>query len=175
MRGLLFFALLCACFAWPRAARAQASSWLYVAGGAGVLDAGERESHPLLQIDSGLGTSARHPLVLGGMFRIQGYFGAGVDLGLVSRLVTRGFARGDFGVGVDAGVYQRWWGEESRGFVGNLVFGAPWGLTLITGLTAGSGDQRLYFASLGLDLARLTVHRQSGLNWFANPMRSPAE
>jgi hypothetical protein len=159
----------------PRDAHAQATSWLYVGGGAGALDRPDGDSHPLLQVDSGFGTSATHPLVVGGMFRAQGYFGAGVDLAIVSRLVTRGFARGGFGGGIDAGVYQRWWGEESRGFIGNLVLGAPWGLTLVAGLTAGTGDQQLYFASIGLDLARLTVHRQTGLDWFPNPMRSPAE
>jgi len=47
---------------------------------------------------------------------------------------------------------------------------------LLGGATLGSGgDQRLYFASIGLDLARLTVHRHSGLDWFANPMRAPED
>ena len=39
----------------------------------------------------------------------------------------------------------------------------------------GSGDQKLYFASLGIDFARLTVHRHTGLDWFPNPMRVPEE
>jgi hypothetical protein len=148
---------------------------LYVGGGAGVIEREERESHGALQLDAGLGTSAKAPLVVGGLFRVQGYFGAGADLAILSRLVTRGFARGGFGGGIDAGVYQRWWGTDSRGFAGNIVLGAPWGLTLIGGATTGTGDQRSYFASLGLDLARLTVHRHTGLNWFSNPMRSPSE
>jgi hypothetical protein len=156
-------------------ARAQATSWLYVGGGTAVLDRGDKESHAALQVDTGLGTSARNPIVVGGMFRVQGYFGAGADLGVAARVVTRGFAIGGFGLGLDAGVYQRWWGPGSTGFTGNVVLGAPWGLTLLGGASVGSGDERIYFATLGIDLARLTVHRSVGLDWFSNPMRSPAE
>lgn len=156
-------------------ASAQATSWLYVGGGAGVFEGDEQERRSVLQLDTGLGTSAKHPLVVGGIFRLQGYFGGGADLGLGARVVTRGFALGGFGAGIDAGAYQRWWGAESTGFTGNLVLGAPWGITLLGGASVGSGDQQVYFASLGIDLARLTVHRHSGLDYFANPMRSPGE
>jgi hypothetical protein len=171
-------ASLLAAFTWSPAARAQATSWLYVGGGAAQVDTdgtNDTEIHSALQLDTGLGSSARHPLVVGGLFRVQGYFGAGADLGVAARLVTRGFALGDFGVGVDAGAYQRWWGSGSTGFTGNLVLGAPWGFTLLGGASVGSGDQRIYFVSLGIDLARLTVHRHVGLDWFSNPMRSPGE
>jgi hypothetical protein len=171
----LALATLLVTLAQTPAARAQATSWLYVGGGTAVLDRGDTESHAALQLDTGLGSSAVHPLVVGGMFRVQGYFGAGADLGLAARLVTRGFAIGGFGLGIDAGVYQRWWGPGSTGFTGNLVLGAPWGLTLLTGASVGSGDERIYFATLGIDLARLTVHRNVGLDWFTNPMRSPEE
>lgn len=167
----LFLALLF----WSPVSSAQATSWLYVGGGAGVVDDDARDTRSLLQLDTGLGTSARHALVAGGIFRVQGYLSEGADLALAGRLVTRGFVVGGFGLGVDAGVYRRWWGEGSTGFTGNLVLGAPWGLTLLGGASVGSGDQRLYFASLGIDLARLTVHRHHGLDWFANPMRSPGE
>lgn len=175
LAGCLGAALAIAVLAVPSTAAAQATSWLYVGGGAGVVDQGEKETHSTLSLDTGLGTSAEHPVVVGGIFRVQGYFGAGADLGVAARLVTRGFAIGGFGAGIDAGVYQRWWGTESTGFTGNLVLGAPWGITLLGGASVGSGDQRIYFASLGIDLARLTVHRHSGLDWFANPMRSPGE
>ena len=161
---------------WPSAAAAQATSWLYVGGGAGVIDQQQQQqTQPALQLDTGLGTSATHPVVLGALFRAQAYFGSGIDLAMVARGVSRGFARGEFGLGLDVGVYQRWWGVDSTGVIGNLVLGGPWGLTLLGGATVGSGDQRLYFASLGLDLARLTVHRHSGLDWFANPMRAPED
>jgi len=135
----------------------------------------ENELFPLLHFDTGMGTSAKNPIVVGGLLRVQGYFGGGADFGLLARFATRGYARGDFGLGVDAGMYQRWWGADSTGFAGNLVLGAPWGLTLLGGATIGSGEQRGYFASLGIDLALLTVHRHTGLDWFANPMRSPGE
>jgi hypothetical protein len=160
---------------WSRSAAAQASSWLYVGGGTGVIDQGDRQARPALQLDTGLGSPATHPIVLGALFRAQAYFGSGIDLALVARGVSRGFARGDWGVGLDVGAYQRWWGVDSTGVIGNLVLGGPWGLTLLGGATLGSADQRLYFASLGLDLARLTVHRHSGLTWFANPMRVPED
>jgi hypothetical protein len=171
----LSVAVLAAASFWPCSAAAQASSWLYVGGGTGVLDAADRKAHPALQLDTGLGTPATHPLVFGGLFRAQAYFGSGVDVAVVLRGVSRGFARGDWGVGLDIGAYQRWWGTDSTGAIGNLVLGGPWGLTLLGGATVGSADQRLYFASLGLDLARLTVHRHSGLSWFANPMRAPED
>jgi hypothetical protein len=171
----LGLALVLALLTAPSIAAAQATSWLYVGGGAGVVELETKETRSALQLDSGIGTSAKHPVVVGGIFRVQGYFGAGADLGVAARIVTRGFAIGGFGAGIDAGVYQRWWGAESTGFNGNLVLGAPWGITLLGGASVGSGDQRIYFASLGIDLARLTVHRHSGLDWFANPMRSPGE
>jgi hypothetical protein len=167
--------VLAALLAWAPGARAQATTWLYLGGGAGVLDRGERETLSVLQLDTGLGTSANHALVAGGLFRAQGYLGSGIDLSVLARLVSRGFARGDFGAGIDVGAYQRWWGQDSTGFTGNLVLGGPWGITLIAGAMIGTNDQRLYFGSLGFDLARLTVHRHSGLDWFANPMRSPAD
>lgn len=157
-------------------ASAQASSWLYVGGGAGRIErSAEDDSMSLVHVDTGLGTSSRKPLVLGGLMRLQGYIGGGADLGLLARLCTSGFVQGGLGVGLDAGVHQRWWGPNSTGVAGNLVLGGPWGITLVGGAVLGSGDQRTYFASLGLDLARLTVHRHTGLDWFANPMRSPAE
>lgn len=158
-----------------RRAAAQASSWLYVGGGAGHIERTDGESLSLLHVDSGLGTSATSAVVAGGLLRAQGYFGGGIDLAILARVVSRGFAKGDFGLGVDAGVYQRWWGRDSSGFTANLLLGAPWGLTLVGGASYGSADQRGYFASLGIDFARLTVHRHAGLNWFANPMRAPAE
>jgi hypothetical protein len=159
----------------PCLARAQASSFLYVGGGSGMLDRGETETQPLIQVDAGLGTSSRSPVVVGGLFRAQGYLGRGMDLGIVSRIVSSGFARGDYGVGVDLGVAQRWWGETATGFSGSVVLGGPWGLTLNLGATLAAREQRTLFASLGVDLARLTVHRHTGLSWMPNPMRSPAD
>jgi hypothetical protein len=160
---------------WAPNAGAQASTWLYLGGGAGVLDHDGRQSLSMVQLDTGVGSAATHPLVVGGLLRVQGYLGSGADLSLLARFVSRGFARGDFGVGVDIGAYQRWWGQNSTGATGNLVLGGPWGLTLVAGAMLGTNDQKLYFGSVGLDLARLTVHRHTGLDWFPNPMRAPAD
>ena len=171
--GVLRPLVVVAALVWSPAAWAQATSWLYVGGGAATFDVEDKSSHPAIQVDTGMGTSAEHALVAGGIFRLQGYFDAGVDLAGALRLVTRGFAIGGFGVGLDAGVYQRFWGPGSTGFNGDIVLGAPWGLTLLGGASIGSGDQRAIFVSLGVDLARLTVHRNTGLDWFENPMRSP--
>jgi hypothetical protein len=161
--------------AWSAPAHADLSSWLYVGGGAGVLDRETKEEKSLFHLDTGMGLEPNSFLVLGGLFRAQALFGSGVDLGLLSRLVTREFVRGGFGGGIDFGAYQRWWGEGSTGFTGNVVLGAPWGLTLYAGASVGSNDERLLFASIGFDFARLTVHRHTGLDWFANPMRSPRD
>jgi hypothetical protein len=174
-RGARLAALVLGLLALPRSAAAQASSWLYVGGGAGRVERADTESLSLVQVDAGLGTSSRRPIVVGGLFRLQGYLGGGADLGVVARLCNSSFVQGGFGVGLDAGVYQRWWGPDSTGLAGNLVLGAPWGITLVGGATLGTDDQRVYFASLGIDFARLTVHRHTGLDWFGNPMRSPDE
>jgi hypothetical protein len=37
----------------------------------------------------------------------------------------------------------------------------------------GSNDVRTYSAVLGLDLARFTIYRSSGLDWLSNPYPSP--
>lgn len=169
-------AVLLTLLALSQRASAQASSWLYVGGGAGRIErSDDDDTKSLIHVDTGLGTSSRRPIVVGGLLRLQGYIGGGADLGVLARLCTRSFVQGGFGVGLDAGAVQRWWGPNSTGFAGNLVVGAPWGITLVGGAMLGSNDQRTYFASLGLDLARLTVHRHTGLDWFANPMRSPAD
>jgi hypothetical protein len=53
--------------------------------------------------------------------------------------------------------------------MGSLVLGAPWGITLSLGGGFGNDESRTYTASLGVDLARLTVYRRTGMNWWNNP------
>jgi hypothetical protein len=91
-----------------------------------------------------------------------------MDLGLAARLSTRGFNQGDFGVALDLGGFQRWWGLESTGLSGSLVLGAPFGITLNTTGLSGSHDTRELVISLGIDFARLTVHRTTGRSWWQN-------
>ncbi len=157
----------------PRPAAAQATSWMYLGGGSGSLKSDEARTRGLVQIDAGLGVPADRAIVWGALFRLQPYWDSGIDLGLVGRAVTRGYARGEFGLGLDVGVMQRWWGESSTSLTANLVLGGPWGIAVNGGVSYGGEQSQTLFATIGIDFARLTVHRHSGLNWFQNPMRSP--
>jgi hypothetical protein len=152
-------------------ARADVSSWAYVGSGASSLKQQDLDLKvdPTLAIETGIGTPATHPFVLGGMFKLKGLIGDGADLGLALRLATRGFVTGQFGLALDAGPYQRFWGAGSSGGQAALVVGAPWGITLSVGGGMGTHDAREIGATLGLDFARLTVYRLSGENWFPNP------
>jgi len=158
--------LLCA-----PSARADVSSWAYVGGG--VTSIKQRDLalkvDPTLAIETGIGTPATHPLVLGGMFKLHALFGDGADLALALRLATRGFVTGRFGLALDAGPYRRFWGAGSSGGQASLALGAPWGITLSIGGGMGTNSARDYGATLGVDFARLTVYRLSGENWFPNP------
>ena len=152
-------------------ARADVSSWAYVGGGMSSLKQQnlELKVDPTLAIETGIGTAPRHPLVVGGMFKLQALFGNGADLGISLRLATRSFVTGNFGLALDAGPYQRFWGEGSTGGQASLVLGAPWGITLSLGGGMGSNDARQFSATLRVDFARLTVYRLAGENWFPNP------
>jgi hypothetical protein len=152
-------------------ARADVSSWAYVGSGVTSFeqDGFEMKLDPSLQIETGIGTPPNKPFVVGGLFKFQTLFGDGTDLGLALRLATRSFVNGDFGLAVDAGPYRRFWGEGSTGGQAALVLGAPWGITLSVGAGIGSNEARQFGATLGLDFARLTVHRHAGENWFPNP------
>lgn len=152
-------------------ARADVSSWAYVGGGATTLKQHnlELKVDPTLAIETGIGTAPSHPLVVGGMFKLQALFGNGADLGVSLRLATRGFVTGNFGLALDAGPYRRFWGAGSSGGQASLVVGAPWGITLSLGGGVGTNDARQFGATLGIDFARLTVYRLTGENWFPNP------
>jgi hypothetical protein len=152
-------------------ARADVSSWAYVGGGASTLKQRglKLRTDPRLDIEVGIGTPASKPLVVGGLFKLQALFGNGADLGVSLRVATQSFVTGNFGLALDAGPYQRFWGEGSTGGQAALVLGAPWGITLSLGGSLGTNDARSFGATLGLDFARLTVHRLAGENWFPNP------
>ena len=162
---------LCAALAFAGRAHADVSSWAYVGSGVSSLKQQNLalKTDPTLAIETGIGTTPTRPLVVGGMFKLQALFGDGADLGLSLRLASRGFVTGRFGLALDAGPYQRFWGAGSSGGQASLVLGAPWGITLSVGGGMGTNDARQYGATLGVDFARLTVYRLSGLNWFPNP------
>jgi hypothetical protein len=153
-------------------ARADVSSWAYVGSGLSSLKQRNLELRvdPTLAIETGIGTAPKHPVIVGGMFKLQALFGDGADLGVSVRVATRSFVTGNFGLALDAGPYQRFWGEGSSGGQASLVLGAPWGITLSLGAGMGTNDARQYGATLGLDFARLTVYRLAGEDWFPNPL-----
>jgi hypothetical protein len=102
------------------------------------------------------------------MVRLQPHFGATTDLGLLLRTATHGYVNGDWGGAIDIGGYQRL-SENSRGLLGALALGAPWGITLSASGGLGEDHQRMVSAVLGIDFARLTVYRRTGDTWWPNP------
>lgn len=162
---------LCAALAVAGRAHADVSSWAYAGGGLTSFKQHDLtlRTDPTLAIETGIGTAPSHPLIVGGLFKLQALFGDGADLGLSLRLASRGFVTGRFGLALDAGPYQRFWGAGSTGGQASLVLGAPWGITLSVGGGLGTNDARQFGATVGLDFARLTVYRLSGENWFPNP------
>jgi hypothetical protein len=156
-------------------ARADASSWAVIGGGASSIESADLPAawYGTMQLDVGVGTTPDAPVIFGGLFRIAPILGEGSDLGALARVATHGYQAGGFGVAADVGVYGRWWGTDSSGFQGGLTLGAPFGLTLGAVATVGSNDALGYGATLGIDLLRLTVYRQSTLDYWPNP--SPAQ
>ncbi|MBK7586494.1 MAG: hypothetical protein IPI67_40690 [Myxococcales bacterium] len=164
--GLLFGLVVA-----PRAAKADVSSWLYVAPGASWTKQGTQstQSQPTLQLDTGLGTPPAHTVIFGGILHWQTHFGHGTDLGLLLRTATHGFVNGGWGAAIDLGGYERWWELGSAGGMGQLVLGAPWGITLAAGGGKGTNQGQHMSVTLGIDLARLTVYRRTGESWWKNP------
>ena len=154
-----------------RHARADASSWAFVGGGASALHQNALSSRavPSMRVHFGLGTDPSHPFVVGGLFSLEPHFGYGSDLSLSVRTATRGYVNGGFGLALDLGPYERFWGEGSVGGAGTLWLGAPWGVSLGASASLGSHDARGFSAILGVDFARLTIYRNSGTSWFLNP------
>jgi hypothetical protein len=98
-------------------------------------------------------------------------------LSLSLRGCTRGFQVGDWGFAVDAGAYLRTFGPDplpTTGFVGGVVLGGPLGTQLSVMSHYGMHDAFGVSASLGIDLLRLTVYRESLLQWWPNPMSPKA-
>src|SRR5262249_22226452 len=133
-----------------------------------------RDVAPSMQLDAGLGLPPSYDIVPGLLFRMNTRFGEGSDLAALVRTASGGYVRGNWGAAVDLGAYERWWGTEpAPGFMGTLSLGGPWGVTLNLDFQQASNDVRTYTAVLGLDFARFTVYRSSGLAWWVNPYPSP--
>lgn len=161
--------LIALAFAAP--ARADVSSWLFVGSGPSRVRLSDHSAiQPLaLQFDAGIGSPPSGAVAVGGLLRLQPYIGHGSDLALLLRTSTRGFNNGTWGGALDLGGYERWWGPGSAGATASLELGGPWGLTLSIDGTLGSNAGQSVSAVLGVDLARLTVYRGSGVNWWPNP------
>jgi len=166
----LTLAALCVC----SSARADVSSWLFTGGGISLLDlSGNRTAAGTLHIDAGLGSSPRAPIAVGGIARVAARFGQGTDLGVYLRLATRGYNMGDWGAAVDLGGLHRFWDGDPQGFGGTLSLGAPWGVTLSVDASHETNGDNTFATVLGIDFARLTDYRRTGLSWLANPFPAP--
>ena len=155
-------------------ARADVSSWLFAGLGPSVdfRDGRASSTHLSMQIETGLGTDPSHPAVFGGLMRLHPHFGLTTDWSLLLRGASRGYVQGDWGFALDLGGYQRL-SEDQRGLVGSLTFGAPWGITLSNSCATAFDDELLTSFVLGVDLARLTIYRTAGTNWWPNPNLAP--
>jgi hypothetical protein len=161
----------CACALLAAPARADVSSWVFVGGGPVWLKTVDlpSEARGSLLMQAGFGTPPSGLVEVGGLLSTDTFFGRGTDLMLTLRTATRGFTNGGWGAALDLGPYRRWWGARSTGGYGALVLGAPWGITASAGGRIGSGSAEDFQVVLGIDFARLTVHREAGLSWFPNP------
>jgi hypothetical protein len=169
-------AIACAAFLLTPRAHADVSSWFSVSGGTFVAHPDdEPDFYPSLLLQTGMGTAPGKLFSVGGVFEVEPSFGYATDLGLKLRTASRGFVDGGFGLAVDLGGYQRL-AQSSTGVGARLVLGAPWGVVLTAGGGAGTQDHTHASLVLGVDLARLTVNRRTGQNWWRNTLparRSP--
>ena len=158
-------------------ARADASGWIHSAGGVygwHMIDSGDLQIAPTMVIDAGLGSSPDADVIGGGFFRLQPIFGEGVDLAWMARFCNGGFQTDWVGFALDAGLYHRFWGEGSTGFVGEAVLGLPLGFQLSALGSFGTNEAKGFAVTLGIDFIRLTVDRQHLLDYWPNPQSTDA-
>lgn len=173
---LAAFAASAAVLAIASPALADASAWVFLGGGGmawkQLQDASYNPAGTMI-VDAGIGTSPDGRVIVGGLFRFQPVFPrGGIDMSLLMRLCTHGFQAGDWGFAIDAGGFARPWGNESVGFSGSASLGMPFGITLMLQTELGIDHAFSFGAVAGIDLLRLTIYRQTLLNWWQNP--SPA-
>jgi len=153
-------------------ARTEPSGWAQFGSGATYWQMASSEDYelsPSLTIDAGLGSDATAPFIVGGLFRLHPVIGHGTDVSWLVRGATRGFQSEWFGFAVDAGPYVRGWGDGSAGIMGQGLLGGPFGLQLAVLGGYGTNEAKTFGLTLGLDFARLTVHRKHLLDWWPNP------
>lgn len=157
--------------------RADVASWVFLGAGWSHVQetrVGEGSDYSALLFNAGFGTSPAAPWIVGGVFQGGANFGFGSEWGGAFRVTTGGYSRGTWGLAFDVGPQYRV--GEHAGAIGStrLSLGGPWGLVLNGGASYGADEVATFTVALGLDFARLTVHRSSGLNWFPNPFPSPS-
>ena len=161
---------LLAVVSFERIAKADVSSWLFVGGGVSQLGkfGSDNSREPSLRLSTGIGTDPSRTFVVGGLARLDTMFGNGTDLTAALRLADNGYVNGKWGLALDLGAVARYWGPNVYGGSATLIAGGPWGLQLELGALMGTRDTQGYSAIFGIDLARLTVYRQSGNSWWKN-------
>jgi len=153
-------------------ATADVSSWFFAGGGISAFphDRGPTERPGTLHLELGVGSPPHTAVVIGGVVKSMTFFSQGTDLAFVARGASGGFVRGGFGFALDAGAYRRWWGpENSTGFLGSVILGAPFGLQLALLTEQGRNNAQTYGATFGIDFLRLTVYRAEMQNVWPNP------
>jgi hypothetical protein len=175
MRRTLLPSIAAAVMALPHVASAEPSAWVSVNGGATGLQQAGSDFHfrGSMSFDAGLGSSPLNKFIIGAIFRVTPIIEEGTDLSLSLRGATRGFQVGDWGIAVDAGPYLRTWGIGALpnvGFVGGIVAGGPVGLQLSVFGHYGMEESAGIHMAFGIDLLRLTVFRESFLDYWPNPM-----
>jgi hypothetical protein len=176
--GLLVGSLLgLLALASPRQARAEASSWLSVSGGAAST---QTDSHSsawrfALPFNLGVGTTPSQALILGLGFRMTPLFQEGVDFGAYIRGANQGYVVGGFGLALDVGTYVHKFGDGSAGLYAAANLGIPWGGVVTVLFERGGSNFQSVGATVGIDFLRLTVYRLAGRQEWPNvrPAWSP--
>lgn len=178
MRSPLRLALTAALLAIPllaaRPASAAPTAWSALGAGAMGWKQGSSPDFRAdgnLLFEVGVGTPDRYPVIVGGLFRITPLLAnaTGADMAWLARVCNRGYQVGGFGIAADVGVYARTWGTPSQGFAGSISLGAPLGFTLSFHAQVGSDDLLAFGGTATIDLLRLTLSRQTLLDWWPNP------
>jgi len=158
-------------------ARADAAAWFHSGGGAIAFKDGPDTAigvAPTMTFDLGVGSSTQNDFIFGGYFRVFPVLGQGADLAWMARFANQGFQKGWLGFAVDAGLYQRFWGVGSTGFMGQAVLGGPFGLQLAAIGMVGSNSNWGVGGTLGIDFVRLIIDREHLVEWWSNPRPSDA-
>jgi hypothetical protein len=159
-------------------ARADVSSWVFTGFGPSTIAQPGRSTDVFgsLQIDAGLGSSPAASFAMGGIVRMQVHFGSSTDFGAFWRTASGGYVRGNWGAALDLGGYLRAGtnAEGSPGAAATISLGAPLGITLNLDAARGKDEVTTLAAVVGIDFARFTIYRSTGLDWFPNVFASPS-